>query len=121
MKKLLLLILVAAGVGRLHAQTLKSTNPQVLIFPKSSQNFNFNDTSLFKPFSLAKSNELLALNGFKANNTEIFYSRMPVAKPFGYNKMPVAKPGDTNMSYPILDKKIKVADPLLKWQPMNAH
>ncbi|MGN6640678.1 MAG: hypothetical protein ACTHJ8_17330 [Mucilaginibacter sp.] len=118
MKKLLLLILVTVGTSQLHAQTLKPIDPQMLVSPKDFQSFKLNDSTLLKPFTLAKSNELLALNLLKANNAETFYSRMPVAKLSGYDKMPVVKPGDTNMSYLMPVKKVKVVDPLLKPQSL---
>jgi hypothetical protein len=116
MKKLLLLILVAAGAAQLHAQTLKPAGPQIFVSPKSLQDLKLNDSTLLKPLAIPKSNELLALNLPKANEAEIFYSRMPVVKLSGLDKMPVVKPG--NMSYPILIKRIKVVDPLLKPQPL---
>lgn len=118
MKKLLLLMLVTAGTSQLHAQTLKPIDPQMLVSPKDFQNFKFNDSTLLKPLTLPKSNELLALNLPKANNAGTFYSRMPVVKLQGYDKMPVVKPSDTNMSYPMPVKKMKVVDPLLKPQPL---
>jgi hypothetical protein len=53
------------------------------------------------------------------NNTEVFFSRIPVAKIGSDDRMPIAKLGDPNIKYTMLVKRIKVVDPLAKTSVAN--
>jgi hypothetical protein len=118
MKKFLLVLFLIAGVSQLKAQqlTLKSADSLLLKAPKNFNGLKLDDGSLFKNLSkLPKAEQLAAINNMNSigNNTEIFYSRMPVLKVRSNDKMRVV--GQSNIDrMPI--KRIKVVDPLAKLQ-----
>lgn len=55
---------------------------------------------------------LIAMN--KPDNTEVFYSTMPVVKIGSVDKMKVVKPNGPKENYTMAVKKIKVVNPLVK-------
>jgi hypothetical protein len=118
MKKFLFVLFLIAGISQLRAQQLTSKPADSLLL-KAPKNFNglkLDDGSLFKNFSkLPKAEQLAAINNMNSigDNTEIFYSRMPVLKVRSNDKMPIASPGNIDRM-PV--KRIKVIDPLAKVQ-----
>jgi hypothetical protein len=123
MKRILLALIIVSAASQLKAQQL-FTKPadSVSLFksPKSLPNFQLADSSLFKKFEpLAKSNQLATIPSIDGTS-EIFYSRMPVARIGGnMDNMSIIKPAEPNMHYPLLIKKMKVADPLSTVKPVN--
>jgi len=117
MKKLLIATVVVCCSVQLKAQQLFSKPGESPLsgHSKTFPDLKSNDSILAKKyFSLPKTEPLalLAQLSKNNNNTEVFYSRMPVAKIGGASKMPTVKPGDSNMNYTMLVKKYKVVDPL---------
>jgi hypothetical protein len=121
MKKILLLLFMIAVVSHLKAQQLTTKPSDSLLFkaPKNMvlQQFKLNDSNLLKNFqNLPKSQQLEMLPGLNNNNSELFYSNMPVAKVGGnIDNMPIAKTGGNIDRMPI--KSIKVI-PLTNSQPL---
>jgi hypothetical protein len=110
MKKIPLLLFMIAVASELMAQQL-TVKPSDSVFIKAPKNmglqqFNLNDSSLFKNFqNLPKSQQLAALPGF--SNAELFYSNMPVVRVGGnIDNMPIAKIGGNIDRMPI--KSVKV-------------
>jgi len=118
MKKILFTVIIIAGAFQLKAQQKFSTLDSMLFkAPKNLDLFKFKDSSLFRTFSTPKQSQLALLNSLsKNNNTEVFYSRMPVLKISPVEKMPVAR-GANMDNMPIL--KVKVVDPLAVVKPGN--
>ncbi|WP_426670494.1 hypothetical protein ACPPVU_04450 [Mucilaginibacter sp. McL0603] len=119
MKKILLFLFMIAVASQLKAQQLTIKPSDSLFFkaPKNMklQQFNLNDSSLFKNFqNLPKSQQLAALPGF--STAELFYSNMPVVRVSGdIDNMPVAKVEGNIDRMPI--KSVKVV-PLKNTQPL---
>lgn len=118
MKKFLLLLIIIAGSCQVKAQhlTFKPIDTLLLKAPKNFNGLKLDDGSLFKNLSkLPKAEQLAAINNMNSvgNNTEIFYSRMPVLKVRSNDKMPVV--GQSNIDR-MLIKRIKIVDPLAKLQ-----
>jgi hypothetical protein len=118
MKKLLILLLLIAGACQLKAQQLNQKLPvsPLLKTPTDMglQQFKLNDSSLFKPkdFSaLTKPEQLADLAALNKpdKNSELFYSRMPVARLTGNDKIPTLATENVDRM-PV--KKIIIVDPL---------
>lgn len=115
MKKVLLIVLIVAGASQLKAQQwqLKPGDSALLKSPQLFLNLK-PDTSVFKKyFNMPQTQYPAQLKALlKPGNTELFASRMPVAKLSSNDRMPIAKLGDPNTHYTMLIKRIKVVDPL---------
>ena len=117
MKELLIATVVVCCSAQLKAQQLfsKPGESRLSDLSKTFPNSKSNDSIMAKKyFSLPKTEPLALLAQLSKNNsnTQVFYSRMPVAKIDGGSKMPTVKPGDSNMNYTMQVKKYKVIDPL---------
>ncbi|MBS1523833.1 MAG: hypothetical protein JST50_22715 [Bacteroidetes bacterium] len=126
MKKILLLLIVIAGVTQLKAQqsTIKPFDQNLLKTPKDQSFFQFKpgDSTLFKNFSVIPNQQLLALapNKLMDNNVLLLnpaanidhmpiakvdgnIDHMPIVKPSGnLEKMPVAKVAPLGLLKPII-------------------
>jgi hypothetical protein len=121
MKKILLLLLIVAGAFQLKAQQQFNVKPSDSLLFHSPQHFyglRLHDSTQFKKFLVVpKSDNLLALKSVsQPGRTEIFYSRMPVAKVSPVEKMPVAHGANID-NMPVL--KVKVVDPLAVMKPVT--
>jgi hypothetical protein len=116
MKKVLLIVLIAAGASQLKAQQWqpKPLDSALLKSPQLFQNLKPNDDALLKNYFKVQPNQSLKDLGALTppRNTEIFASTMPVAKLTSPEKMPIAKLGDPNTHYTMLIKRVKAVDPL---------
>lgn len=114
MKKILLIVALIAGSYELKAQTLvKPMDSLLLRSPQFFKNISPDDTSRFKKyFVMPPTQDNKSLSALlPKGNTELFASRMPVAKVHSDDHMPVAKAGsDDHMP----EAKVKVIDPLKK-------
>jgi hypothetical protein len=121
MKKILFVLAIVATAYHSKAQeqfsvkpadslTSKLWSPAFTIKPTDSAIYKkyFNLPQL-KPGTGAP---LIAMN--KPDNTEVFYSTMPVVKIGSVDKMKVVKPNSSHEKYTMPVKKIKVVNPLEK-------
>jgi hypothetical protein len=119
MKKLLVILFVIAGISQLKAQQLniKPMDPRWFKAPNASGSSKLKpaDSVLLKGLiALPQADPSALLQSLKANtnNSEIFYSRMPVQKLKVNDNMVAAIPANPNEHYTMLVKKYKVVDPL---------
>jgi hypothetical protein len=110
MKKILLIVAMVACSYGLKAQTLvKPLDSLLLRAPNFYKNVNPDDTPFKKYFSVPPLQNNKSLSALTKGSTELFASRMPVAKVHSDDHMPIAKVGSDDHMPTLM---VKPFDPL---------
>ncbi len=118
MKKVLLMMILAAGFQQLKAQQTFKTVPEMKLSDGLNGNaFKPQTDNLFKP----NADSLSAVKKLLNPNAIVVYSKMPVVKITRSNidHMPIYNPAQSNMHYDMLIKKVEVnpVEPIEKVAP----
>ena len=113
MKKIILMLLLAAGFQQLKAQSL----PAKPFIPLAGglNTYLLPQSNLLKPLDEFKLDSL-SKSQFKVidDNYIVIYSPIPVVNTSNIDRMPVYNPGEPGVKYTMLVKKVTVINPLDK-------